>query len=109
MPNDCSNSITIVSKIESEISNIFENEIKCLPDAHVIQSGKYGIRFNYITAWKADYNWLEKLHQSYPSSWIKNEWIAEDGLAGVWVADEKGQSHMQWNDLSYEDEHYMFM
>lgn len=108
MPNDCSNSITIISKIDSEIGTMFENKIRSLSDVHISQSGKYGIRFIYKTAWKADYTWLEKLHQTYPTCWIKNEWIAEDGLAGIWIASDNNISHMEWEDLSYEDEHYMF-
>jgi hypothetical protein len=109
MPNECSNSITIISLEESEISRIFEHEIKCLPEFHISRHKKNGIRFSYKTAWKADYTWLDRLHRLYPSCWIKNEWIAEDGLAGVWVADENQISTMEWNDLSLEDEHYMFM
>lgn len=108
MPNDCSNSITIISILDSEISTMVENEIRSLPDIHISQQGEYGIRFTYTSAWKADYEWLYRLHQAHPTCWIKNQWIAEDGHAGIWIAEDDNISHMEWNDLSYEDEHYMF-
>jgi len=108
MPNECSNSITIISLEELEIRNIFEHEINCLPDIYISRHEKNGIRFKYTSSWKAEYEWLHRLHRLYPSCWIKNEWIAEGGLAGVWVADENNQSYMEWNDLSLEDEMCFF-
>ena len=40
--------------------------------------------------------------------WMKDEWISEDGFAGVWIADGNDIKDYQWDDLSLEDEHYYF-
>jgi hypothetical protein len=40
--------------------------------------------------------------------WIKDEWISEDGLAGVWIATGNDVKRLDWDDLSLEDEHYLF-
>jgi len=74
----------------------------------IVQTGKNGIRFHIMTAWIPDNAWLESLTKKYPSCWIKNEWISEDGKAGVWVAYKKDIKFMEWDDLSIEDEHFMF-
>jgi hypothetical protein len=74
----------------------------------ITQSGKNGIRFHCTTAWIPDYVWLETMTKKYPSCWIKDEWISEDGSAGVWVGDKHGSKFMEWNDLSLEDEYHHF-
>jgi len=71
------------------------------------QTSKKGIRVDIITAWKPDFAWLETVHKKYPSCWIKNEWISEDGAAGVWIAHNSIKC-MEWDDLSLEDEFYIF-
>jgi len=74
----------------------------------VQQSGKNGMRFYYLTAWLPNYAWLESIAKKYPSCWIKDEWISEDGKAGVWIGHNNNIKRLEWDDLSIEDEHYMF-
>ena len=105
MPNDCVNHITI--KYPSELKELVKSDIKNVME-DVEKSGKNGVRFNYITAWIPDYTWLESIANKYPSCWIKDEWISEDGKAGVWIGYNNSIKRLEWDDLSIEDEHYMF-
>jgi hypothetical protein len=107
MPNECINHLTIVSKSESDIIEIIESDIKMI-QANVDKQTKKGIRFHFKTAWKPDYLWLESLNKKYPNSWIKNEWISEDGEAGVWIGHQANVKSMEWQDLSLEDDYYHF-
>jgi len=106
MPNECINYLTITSTSESDITEI-ESDIKMI-NANVNKMTKKGICFYFKTAWKPDYLWLESLHKKYPSSWIKNEWISEDGKAGVWIGSKTDVKSMEWDDLSVEDEYHYF-
>jgi len=111
MPNECVNRITITSSSSSDIDSIFNTNLSTVHELHINQRGKLGIRAEFITAWKPDYLWLQTLLSAYPSCWIKNEWIVEDGKAGVWIAYNKGTQHitsMEWDDLSLEANHYLF-
>ena len=105
MPNECVNHLTITSPSEQDIHSLLQNE---LPHATINLHGKKGVRVNYSTAWKPDFPWLASLLETYPSCWIKNEWISEDGSAGVWVGDKNGSKFMEWDDLSLEDEYHHF-
>jgi hypothetical protein len=105
MPNECINHVTIT--FPSEIKEELESDIKKMQIV-ITQTGKNGVRFHITTAWIPDNAWLESLTKKYPSCWIKNEWISEDGKAGVWVAYKNNIKFMEWEDLSIEDEHYMF-
>jgi hypothetical protein len=105
MPNECINHVTIT--FPSEIKEELESDIKKMQIV-ITQTGKNGVRFHITTAWIPDNAWLESLTKKYPSCWIKNEWISEDGTAGVWVAYKNDIKFMEWEDLSIEDEHYMF-
>ena len=107
MPNDCTNLITIVSTAESDMKEIVETEMKNMYIT-VHQSSKRGIRFDVTTAWKPNHAWLESLRVRYPSCWIKNEWISEDGTAGIWIGCEHNIKCLEWDDLSIEDEYYIF-
>jgi hypothetical protein len=107
MPNDCVNHLTITSSSESDMKEMLESDMKSI-NVVINQTGKKGVRCTIKTAWKPDYVWLEKLMKQYPSCWIKNEWISEDGTAGVWVAYNNEIKKMKWDDLSIEDEHYYF-
>ena len=106
MPNECINHLTITSPSEQDIHTILQNELP--PHVTINLHGKKGIRVKYSTAWKPDYPWLSSLLEKYPSCWIKNEWISEDGSAGVWVGDKHGSKFMEWDDLSLEDEYHHF-
>ena len=105
MPNECRNHITIT--FPSEIKTDIESDINKMQIV-ITQTGKNGVRFHLTTAWIPDNAWLESLTKKYPSCWIKNEWISEDGTAGVWIAYKNDIKFMEWDDISIEDEHFMF-
>lgn len=107
MPNDCVNYLTIISSSESDITEIIESDSKMV-DVKIDKISKKGIRFHFKTAWKPNYIWLELLNKKYPSIWIKNEWISEDGKAGIWISDKTKIKSLEWDDLSIEDEYYHF-
>jgi hypothetical protein len=46
--------------------------------------------------------------ETYPSIWIKNEWISEDGTAGVFVGERNNIQSLCWQDLSLEAEDFFF-
>jgi hypothetical protein len=108
MPNECTNHITITSIVESDITNIYTFEIPSLYEVTIHKRGKNGIRFTTITGWSPDYQWIESLIKKYPMCWVKNEWISEDGSAGIWVGDSTKNSAYEWIDLSIEDEFFLF-
>ena len=108
MPNECYNHITITSRLGIDH---FIHEIEILPHISIEKKGKYGIRFEYITSWKADYEWFESFIKKYNSCWIKNLWNTEDGKAGVWIGYFNVETRikaLEWEDLSLEDEYYFF-
>ena len=104
MPNDCVNHLTITSTSETDLKEIMESDMSIVID----KRGKNGIRFHYTSSWEPDYSWLESVSKKYPSCWIKNEWISEEGKAGVWIGCKNNIKWMEWDDLSIEDEYYMF-
>ena len=106
MPNECVNHITIT--FPSELKEQLEFDMQTV-ERTVKQSGKNGMRFCYSTAWLPNYAWLESIANKYPSCWIKDEWISEDGKAGVWIGHNNNIKRLEWDDLSIEDEHYMFI
>ena len=111
MPNECVNRITITSSTESDITTVIDTYLPTMHDMRITQRGKLGVRAEFITAWKPDYLWLQELLAACPSCWIKDEWIVEDGKAGVWVGYHKETQRitsMEWDDLSLEAEHYIF-
>jgi hypothetical protein len=87
-----------------EILDIYMKPLR----VEINQIGNRGFRCTIKTAWKPDYEWLESLHKKYPSIWIKNEWISEDGKAGVWIGCKTDIKSMEWDDLSIDDEYYHF-
>lgn len=105
MPNECRNHMTITWKVMGD--PILE-EILLLPCMLVHECGKRGIRFDYISAWKPENRWLEELVRHHPTCWAKNEWMCEDGTAGIWVGTAENHHAMEWDDLSVEDEFYYF-
>ena len=107
MPNDCTNHIIITSVSESDMKEIVESEMKHMYIA-VKQSSAKGIRFVITTAWTPNYSWMESIRTRYPSCWIKNEWVSEDGTAGVWIGNKDEVKSLEWLDLSIEDEYYIF-
>ena len=108
MPNECSNRVTITSTNENDITDILQEINKEIPDVIVRQRSKLGMRLEFITAWKPDIQLIDTLINKYPLSWIKNEWISEDGKCGIWVGNKNNIKFMDWEDLSIEDEHNFF-
>ena len=102
MPNECSNRVTITSTNESDITDILQEFYKHIPNVIVNQSSKLGIRLEFITAWKPDIQFIDEIVNKYPLSWIKNEWISEDGKSGIWVGNKTNIKFMDWDDLSME-------
>ena len=108
MPNECYNRVTITSTNENDITYILQEINVEIPDVIVTQSSKLGIRLEFITAWKPDIQFIDTLINKYPLSWIKNEWISEDGKCGIWVGNQNNIKFMDWEDLSIEDEQHFF-
>jgi|OM-RGC.v1.027944980 hypothetical protein len=117
MPNDCNNKLTIVTHNTTndgieELNNLIKNEINNIPNIEIRVRGEKGIICSFDTAWTPDFEWLEMINDKYKLCWIKNEWIVEDGTAGIWIGrfedNDKKISMFEWFDLSIEAEHYYF-
>ena len=108
MPNECYNRVTITSTNENDITYILQEINVEIPDVIITQISKLGVRLEFITAWKPDIQFIDTLINKYPLSWIKNEWISEDGKCGIWVGNKNNIKFMDWEDLSNEDEHHFF-
>jgi hypothetical protein len=114
MPNDCSNQITITCENTKELQHLIDSKLKTTSgiyhkNIYPIKNCLNGIKFEQITAWKPDYEWLESLIPNYPNCWIKNVWKEEGGIAGVWVETSKtGVQSMEWVELSLEEEYELF-
>jgi hypothetical protein len=121
MPNDCWNYITITCEDCEELNNLYINEL-IREEGRDYESEFYyyknitiekkcfkGIKFQQLTAWKPDYEWLESLLTKYPNCWIKNEWNEEGGIAGVWVGSvNNGIQTICWEDLCIEKNNDIF-
>ena len=110
MPNECKNHITITSKDPMVITTI---QTYVVSSATIHKCGQKAIRFTYSTANVPDVDWMNSILTTY-TCWLKNEWIAEDGKAGVWIGTsmsgtkEKHSKQLEWDDLSVEEENYFF-
>ncbi len=108
MPNECSNHMTITSTCETDIVDILQEFSDKIQNVSVTQSNKLAVMLDFITAWKPDIQFIDAIVDKYPLSWIKNEWISEDGKAGVWVGSKNNIKYMDWDDLSIEDINFYF-
>ena len=108
MPNECSNHLTITSTCENDIVYILQDFYDKIPNISVTQSNKLAAMLDFITDWKPDIQFIDAIVDKYPLSWIKNEWISEDGKAGVWVGSKNNIKYMDWDDLSIEDINFYF-
>jgi len=122
MPNDCWNKLTITSEDREELNSLITNEFQHIENsdyvynetAKMYKRGCRGAILSLRSAWNPPYDFLENILINYPSCWIKNEWNEEGGFAGVWIGyvtsdGEKIIKDLQWDDLSIEDKHYLFM
>jgi len=98
------NYLTIVSTANDDI----HRELKHIPTLEIVKHGDKGMQVRFESAWKPDFEWLQSLNKRYNTWWIKNEWISEDGLAGVWIATGNDIKDYQWNDLCLEEDHHYF-
>jgi len=115
MPNECINRITITTSQLRDLDGMIETILAPSGGsqaANVLQRGPRGVRLHMVSAWKPDYLWLQSLIDMFPSCWIKDEWLVEDGKAGVWIGYNKDGvkriSSTEWEDLSLEAENYFF-
>ena len=115
MPNECTNYITIKFNLQNDLEDFekdFFNNYEGGRNKHMNRKGTHGIIIGIITPWKPDFEWLNKILDTYPKCWIKNDWNEEGGLAGVWVGyyehGEKVIHEMEWPDLSIEDLCFLF-
>ena len=104
MSNECVNHILMTSDNPHVITTI---RSLVLSSAVIHKCGKKAIRFDYSTKQLPDYDWLQAMVKTY-SCWVKNEWITKDGKAGIWIgskqSDEIQVKHMEWDDVSVEEE-----
>jgi len=108
MPNDCYNRLTITSTSDTDIESILQYITKEIPNVVVTQHSKFGLRLHYYTEWTCNFHFTELLLQNYPYAWIKNEWISEDGISGIWIGKQNNIKTVEWEDLSIDEEHYYF-
>ena len=111
MPNICWNNLTIISRNNpEELNTLINTELN--PNTKIIKKGKNGIYLTLESPWIPDFNWLKKLIIKYPSCWIKNEWKEESGKAGIFIIymnnNDLQIENLEWNDLSIEEEYYLF-
>jgi hypothetical protein len=100
--------MTITSTCETDIVDILQEFSDKIQNVSVTQSNKLAVMLDFITAWKPDIQFIDAIVDKYPLSWIKNEWISEDGKAGVWVGSKNNIKYMDWDDLSIEDINFYF-
>jgi hypothetical protein len=114
MPNDCYNSITIICNDAKELNKLIKNELINEEDIYygsisIQKKWDKAIKFENLTAWKPDYKWLESLVKKYPNCLVKNDWIEEGGIAGLWVGSVKnGIKSIYYRYLSLEEKDDIF-
>ena len=99
----CMNYLTIVSNAHDDILR----ELKHIPTLQINKHGDKAIKVRFKSDLKPDFEWLNSLHLRY-NWWIKDEWISEDGFAGVWIASGNDIKNYEWDDLSLEEDNYHF-
>ena len=109
MPNDCWNHITITANKE-ELETLIQKEFSKYDNKDLFsisEKGAEGVRIRLWSAWYPQIEWLESLLTNYPSCWVKNEWIVEDGQAGIWIGTaregEKEVRQFIWDDMCWEE------
>jgi len=107
MPNECSNHFVLTCFDAAELNDLVQGELSGA-NITVVQQCAKGIKFNQVTDSVPDYAWLHRLVTNYPNCWIKNEWIEEGGMAGVWVGSVNGIRSLTWEDLSLEAHYDIF-
>ena len=93
------NHLTIVSSTDYDIIR----ELKHIPKLFIMKSSDQAIKVRYPSA-QPNFDFLTSLYKRYNHWWIKNEWVS-DGKAGIWISDG---TNYEWDDLSLDDDHYVF-
>ena len=115
MPNNCWNYITIAADAK-ELDILMTEEFKDIENKEQFTLNNRGIEavsFRIWSAWHPNFEWLESLLVKYPSSWVKDIWMVEDGQAGVWIGsanNKEGKTIRQflWDDMSVEEDNHRF-
>lgn len=116
MPNVCSNYFTITSGNTVELQTLVATELTRGEGAEFYERNivftkncPHGIQFRQHTKWRPDYEWMQRIVVKYPTCWVKNEWIEEGGMAGVWVGSlTNGIQSMIWEDLCIDAKEHIF-
>jgi len=106
MPNYCTNDITIVGHAE-DLDIIERQKIYSFFTNVSITRKNTTLSIKGRTEWKPPVQFLLKLLELYPRSWIKNAWSEEGGYAGVWIAYNQEQlkvRDMVWLEPSGPDD-----
>ncbi len=111
MPNECYNYITISCPNTDELKELYMKELVKTEEESKDENLYYYkniriekqtnniIKFNQITKWHPDYEWLEGLLIKYPNCWVKNTWHDEDALEGLWIGNTGEEDNIimhQW-------------
>lgn len=115
MPNYYNNYITIKFNSNNDLHNFemdFLNSYECF-EKEILRKGTRGIVVKTITCLKVDFEWIEKIFDTYEKCWIRIDWNEEGGIAGVWVGHYedcgiKVINKMKWNDLSFQEMALLF-
>jgi hypothetical protein len=106
MPNYCTNQITIVGHAEDLAVIERERVYSFFKDVSMTRKDTT-LSINCKTEWKPPVQFLLKLLELYPRSWIKNAWSEEGGYAGIWIAFNQEQlkvRDMVWLEPSGPDD-----
>ena len=106
MPNYCTNDITIVGHAE-DLDIIERQKIYSFFTNVSITRKNTTLSIKGRTEWKPPVQFLLKLLELYPRSWIKNAWSEEGGYAGIWIAFNQEQlkvRDMVWLEPSGPDD-----
>ena len=108
MPNDCDNYLTVTTNSENVIPEILQEIQHEFAQVTVRRQHALGLRVKYTTPWEPKIQFLEMLVDKYPSIWIKNDWVSEDGTAGICVGKQNDLKRFDWEELCIEAEHFHF-
>lgn len=128
MPNDCYNHVTIYADA-STIKHLVEagpaledllvegaasGDLR-LYDYKVNQVGAEAVIFTITSAWVPANPLFEALIQQLDICFLKNEWVIEDGMAGVWIGESRGIenlapkiSALEWHEGPIEEKAHRF-
>lgn len=84
-------------------------------DYRLAVHGREGIEVLFSTAWDPPTEFLEKICERYPKTWIKCIWREEGGMAGVWIGRSNPEpdgkplvEEFTWQDLCLEEQVHRF-